>query len=210
MIDPNHKLSVTRQAKVLGMSRSTAYYCPKGPSDADIAWMALIDRLHLEHPFAGARMLRDLLRQRGHVGIGRRRIRRLMRLMGIEAIYRKENTSRPHPAHPMYPYLLRQITINRPNQVWTMDIRYLPMRRGFLYLVAVMNQHSRKILAWKLSNTMLHTEFCVSALQEAIAQYGVPEIMNTDQGSQFTSLEFISVLKAHDIAISMNDKRCWR
>ena len=209
MIDPSHKLSVTRQAKVLGMSRSTAYYSPKGPSEVDIAWMALIDRLHLDYPFAGARMLRDLLRQRGHVGIGRRRIRRLMRLMGIEAIYRKENTSRPHPAHPVYPYLLRNMIIDRPNQVWTMDITYLPMRRGFLYLVAVMDWHSRKILAWKLSNTM-HAEFCVSALQEAIAQYGVPEIMNTDQGGQFTSLEFIDVLKEHDIAISMDGKGCWR
>jgi len=209
MIDPNHKLSVTRQAKVLGMSRSTAYYRPKGSSEADIAWMALIDRLHLDYPFAGARMLRDLLRQRGYVGIGRRRIRRLMRVMGIEAIYRKENTSQPHPAHPVYPYLLRNMTIDRPNQVWTMDITYLPMRRGFLYLVAVMDWHSRKILSWKLSNTM-HAEFCVSALQEAIAQYGLPEIMNTDQGSQFTSLEFISVLKAHGIAISMDGKGCWR
>jgi putative transposase len=132
-------------------------------------------------------MLRDLLRQMGYVGIGRRRIRRLMRLMGIEAIYQKENTSRPHPAHPVHPYLLRNMIIDRPNQVWTMDITYLPMPRGFLYLVAVMDWYSRKIHAWKLSNTM-HAEFCVSALQEAIAQYGVPEIMNTDQGGQFTSL----------------------
>jgi putative transposase len=171
--------------------------------------MALIDRLHLEYPFAGAPMLRDLLRQMGYVGIGRRRIRRLMRLMGIEAIYRKENTSQPHPTHPVYPYLLRNMIIDRPNQVWTMDITYLLMRRGFLYLVAVMDWYSRKILAWKLSNTM-HAEFCVSALQEAIAKYGVPEIMNADQGSQFTSLEFTSVLKAHGIAISMDGKGCWR
>jgi len=198
MIDPNHKLSVTRQAKVLGMSRSTAYYRPKGPSEADIAWMALIDRLHLDYPFAGARMLQDLLPQRGCVGIGRRRIRRLMQLMGIEAIYRKENTSQPHPTHPVYPYLLRNMIIDRPNQVWTMDITYLPMRRGFLYLVAVMDWHSRKILAWKLSNTM-HAEFCVSAL-----------LMNTDQGSPFTSIEFTSVLKARGIAISMDGKGYWR
>lgn len=139
MIDPNHKLSVTRQAKVLGMFRSTAYYSPKGLSETDIAWMALIDRRHLEYPFAAARMLQDLLRQRGYVGIGRRRIRRLMRAMGIEAIYRKENTSQPHPAHPVYPYLLQNRIIDRPNQVCTMNITYLPMRQGFLYLVAVMD-----------------------------------------------------------------------
>jgi putative transposase len=209
MIDPSHKLSVTRGAKLLRMPRSTAYYRPKGPSGADIAWMALIYRLHLEYPFAGARMLRDPLRQMGCVGIGRQRIRRLLRVMGIEAIFRKENTSQPHPAHPVYPYLLRNMIINRPNQVWTMDITYLPMRRGFLYHVAVMGWYSQKIIAWKLSNTM-QAEFCVSALQEAIAKYGVPEIVNTDQRIQFTSLEFISVLKAHGIAISMDGKGCWR
>ena len=164
MIDPNHKLSVTRQAKVLGMSRSTAYYRPKGPAETDIARMALIDRLHLEYSFAGARMPR---------------------------------------------YLLRTISIDRPNQVWAMDITYLPIRREFLYLVAVMNCYRRKILAWKLSK-MMHAEFCVSTLQEAISQYGIPETMNTDQGSQFTSLEFISVLKAHGIAISMDGNGCWR
>jgi putative transposase len=209
MILPSHKLAVSQQAKILGISRSTVYYRPQGPSEADLSIMARLDRLHLEYPFAGARMLRDLLRQEGLSGVGRRRIRRLMRQMGIEPIYRRENTSRPHPAHAVYPYLLRQLTIDRPNQVWTMDITYLPMRKGFLYLVAVMDWYSRKILAWKLSNTM-HAEFCVAALQEAIAKYGVPEIMNTDQGSQFTSLDFIRVLKEHEIKISMDGKGCWR
>ena len=209
MILPSHKLSVSQQAKILGISRSTVYYRPQGPSEADLSIMARLDRLHLEYPFAGARMLRDLLRQEGLFGVGRRRIRSLMRQMGIEPIYRRENTSRPHPAHAVYPYLLRQLTIDRPNQVWTMDITYLPMRKGFLYLVAVMDWYSRKILAWKLSNTM-HAEFCVAALQEAIAKYGIPEIMNTDQGSQFTSLDFIRVLKEHEIKISMDGKGCWR
>jgi putative transposase len=209
MILPSHKLSVSRQAKILGIARSTVYYQPLGPSEADLLIMSKLDRLHLEYPFAGARMLRDLLRQEDFLGIGRRRIRRLMRHMGIEPIYRRENTSRPHPAHAVYPYLLRHLKIDRPNQVWSMDITYLPMRKGFLYLVAVMDWYSRKILAWKLSNTM-HAEFCVTALREAIAKHGIPEIMNTDQGSQFTSLEFIQVLKDHDIKISMDGKGCWR
>ena len=170
--------------------------------------MRRIDELHLDYPFAGSRMLRDLLRHEGRA-VGRGRVRRLMRQMGIEALYRKPNTSRRHAAHPIYPYLLRHLSIERPNQVWATDITYIPMRRGFVYLVAIVDWYSRRILAWRLSNT-LTTDFCIEALQEAILRYGTPEIFNTDQGSQFTSAEFTGVLKAHDIRISMDGKGCWR
>ena len=209
MIDPEHKLPITRQAKLLQIARSTVYYLPVGPSVQELAIMAALDHLHLEYPFAGSRMLRDMLRRSGFDGLGRRRVARLMGKMGIEPIYRKPNTSKPHPGHKVYPYLLRNLTIDRPNQVWAIDITYLPMKRGFLYLVAIMDWASRKILAWRISNTM-HADFCIEALNEAITKYGAPEIMNSDQGSQFTSLEFTETLKAHGIAISMDGKGCWR
>lgn len=209
MIDPEHKLPITRQAKILNIARSTVYYLPVGPSAQELAIMRMLDRLHLEYPFAGSRMLRDMLRRSGFDGLGRRRVARLMDKMGITPIYRKPNTSKPHPGHKVYPYLLHNLPIERPNQVWAIDITYLPMKRGFLYLVAIMDWASRRILSWRLSNTM-HTDFCIAALQEAITKYGAPEIMNSDQGSQFTSLEFTETLKAHNIAISMDGKGCWR
>ena len=208
MIDRNHRLPVSRQCQVLSLPRSTAYYQPVPVSVEELALMRRIDELHLEIPSAGSRTLRTFLRKDGH-RLGRQRVRRLMRKMGLEAIYRKPNLSRRHAAHPIYPYLLRHLRIDRPNQVWATDITYIPMRRGFVYLVAIMDWYSRRVLAWRLSNT-LSTDFCVEALEEAIARYGKPEIFNTDQGSQFTSAEFTDVLKARDIRISMDGKGCWR
>jgi putative transposase len=208
MIDGGHDLSIMRQAQLLDLSRSAVYYRPQPASAADLALMRRIDELHLEHPFAGARMLRDLLRQDGYA-VGRKHVATLMRRMGIEALYRKANTSRRHPEHRIYPYLLRGLTIDRPNQVWAMDITYLPMARGFVYLAVVLDWATRRILAWRLSNT-LTADFCVAALEEAITRYGTPEIMNTDQGTQFTGGEFIGVLERHQIAISMDGKGCWR
>ena len=208
MIDRTHKLPVVRQCEILELARSTAYYTAKPTSPEDLALMRRIDELHLDYPFAGSRMLRDLLRHEGRA-VGRRRVRRLMQKMGIEALYRKPNTSRRHAAHPIYPYLLRQLSIERPNHVWATDITYIPMRRGFVYLVAIVDWYSRRILAWRLSNT-LTTDFCIEALQEALLRYGAPEIFNTDQGSQFTSAEFTGVLKQHGIRISMDGKGCWR
>jgi len=208
MIDRTHDLPVSRQCQILSLARSTAYYRRQEPSEAELALMRRIDELHLDYPFAGSRMLRDLLKVEGHQ-IGRKRVARLMKKMGIEAIYKKPNTSRRHASHPVYPYLLRHLAITRPNQVWAADITYIPMRRGFVYLFAVMDWTSRRVLAWRLSNT-LTTDFCIEAVQEAIMRYGVPEIFNTDQGSQFTSLEFTELLKQHGIAISMDGKGCWR
>jgi len=170
--------------------------------------MRRIDELHLDAPYAGSRMLRDMLRLEGFK-VGRKRIRRLMKLMGIQALYRKPNTSRKQPAHPIYPYLLRNLEITRPNHVWAADITYIPMRRGFVYLFAVLDWASRRVLSWRLSNTMT-TDFCIEAVEEAIARFGTPEIFNTDQGSQFTSMEFTGLLKQHGIAISMDGKGCWR
>ena len=207
MIDREHTLSLTRQAEALGISRGSVYYLPRPVSDADLKLMRRIDELHLEYPFAGARMLRDLLRTEGYKA-GRKHIGTLMAKMGIEALYRRPNTSRAHPAHPVYPYLLRGLSIERSNQVWTLDITYIPMARGFVYLVAVMDWYSRKVLAWRLSITM-DVEFCVAAMADAIARHGVPEIVNTDQGSQFTSYEFTEVLKSHDIRISMDGRGRW-
>ena len=208
MIDRNHDLPVVRQCQILELARSTAYYTPKPTSAEDLALMRRMDELHLDYPFAGSRMLRDLLNNEGQP-VGRQRIRRLMRQMGIEALYRKPNTSRRHAAHPVYPYLLRNLSIERSNHVWATDITYIPMRRGFVYLVAIVDWYSRRILAWRLSNT-LTTDFCVEALQEAIVRYGTPEIFNTDQGCQFTSSEFTGELKANGIQISMDGKGCWR
>jgi putative transposase len=208
MIDDGHDLPIMRQAQLLELSRSVVYYRAQPTSTADLALMRRIDELHLEHPFAGARMLRDLLRQDGYT-VGRKHVATLMRRMEIEALYRKANTSRRHPEHRIYPYLLRGLTIDRPNQVWAMDITYLPMARGFVYLTVVLDWATRRILAWRLSNT-LTADFCVAALEEAITRYGAPEIMNTDQGSQFTGSEFIGTLERHHIAISMDGKGCWR
>ncbi len=208
MIDGGHDLSIMRQAQLLELSRSAVYYRPQPSSAADLALMRRIDELHLEHPFAGARMLRDLLRQERYT-VGRKHVATLMRTMGIEALYRKANTSRRHPEHRIYPYLLRGLSIDRPNQVWAMDITYLPMARGFVYLAVVLDWATRRILAWRLSNS-LTADFCVEALEEAITRYGVPEIMNTDQGSQFTGTEFIATLTQHAIRISMDGKGCWR
>jgi len=208
MIDRTHALPIVRQCHILALARSTAYYQPQPVSDADLALMRRMDTLHLDYPFAGARMLRDLLRREGHT-IGRKRVCTLMTRMGIEAVYRKPNTSQRHPAHTVYPYLLRHLEITRSNHVWAADITYIPMRRGFVYLFAVLDWASRRVLAWRLSNT-LTTDFCMEAVQEAITRYGTPDIFNTDQGSQFTSLEFTGLLKAHRIAISMDGKGCWR
>lgn len=208
MIDRTHKLPVVRQCEILELARSTAYYTPKPTSPEDLALMRRMDELHLDYPFAGSRMLRDLLKNEGRP-VGRKRVRRLMRQMGIEALYRKPNTSRRHAAHPIYPYLLRHLSIKQSNHVWATDITYIPMRRGFVYLVAIVDWYSRRVLAWRLSNT-LTTDFCIEALQEALLRYGVPEIFNTDQGSQFTSVEFTGVLKENGIRISMDGKGCWR
>ena len=208
MIDREHELPISRQAKVLGISRGTAYYQPKPVSPRDQTLMNRIDRLHLELPFAGARMLRDLLRQEGHK-VGRKHVSTLMKRMGIEALYRKPRTTKPHPGHQVYPYLLRNLPITRANQVWAMDITYLPMARGFVYLAAVVDWYSRRVLAWKVSTTM-DTHFCLEAVEEAMANYGTPEIMNTDQGSQFTSQAFTGLLKENDIRISMDGKGAWR
>jgi len=208
MIDRGHKLPISKQAKVLGISRGTAYYQPKPVSPRDQTLMNRIDRLHLELPFAGARMLRDLLRQEGHK-VGRKHVSTLMKRMGIEALYRKPRTTKRHPGHKVYPYLLRNLPVTRANQVWAMDITYLPMARGFVYLAAVVDWYSRRVLAWKTSTTM-DVHFCLEAVEEAIANYGTPEIMNTDQGSQFTSQAFNGLLKENDIRISMDGKGAWR
>ena len=184
MIDRTHALPVVRQCQLLALSRSTAYYQPTPVSAADLALMRRIDALHLDHPFAGARMLRDLLRREGH-SIGRRHVSTLMTRMGIEAVYRKPHTSQRHPAHKVYPYLLRQLEITRPNHVWAADITYIPMQRGFVYLFAVLDWASRRVLAWRLANT-LTTDFCTEAVQEAVTASGAPTIFNTDQGCQFT------------------------
>jgi len=208
MIDRTHALPVKRQAELVGISRGTVYYQPEPISEADLRLMRRIDELHLELPFAGSRMLRDLLNAEGFE-VGRRHVGTLMRKMGIEALYRKPNTSKKHPAHPVFPYLLRGLDVDRANQVWAMDITYIPMARGFVFLVAVLDWHSRKVLAHRLSITM-EADFCVEALAEAIAKYGAPEIMNTDQGSQFTGAEFIGELRRHGIAISMDGRGQWR
>ena len=208
MIDRTHDLPLTRQCQILNLARSTVYYEPAPLLQEDLAFMRRIDELHLDYPFAGSRMLRDLLRKEDHL-IGRKRVRRLMRKMGIEALYRKPDTSRRHAAHPVYPYLLRGMTIDRPNQVWATDITYIPMRRGFVYLAAVLDWATRRVLAWRLSNT-LTADFCVDAVQEAIHRYGCPDIFNTDQGSQFTGEAFTTLLKDNGIRISMDGKGCWR
>jgi putative transposase len=208
MIDPEHDLPIKQQAEVLEISRSTVYYESRPISVEDLWLMRRIDELHLNYPFAGSRMLRGLLWQQGLV-VGRRHIKTLMRRMGVEAIYRKPNTSKPAPGHRIYPYLLRGLTVTRPNQVWAMDITYIPMARGFVYLAAVVDWFTRRVLAWKLSITM-ESSFCVEALEEALSKNKKPEIFNTDQGSQFTSEAFTGRLKKEGISISMDGKGRWR
>jgi putative transposase len=201
---PHPQFSVAKQCELLKVPRSTLYYKPKPISDDDLALMRRIDEIYTKWPFYGARKMVAELRGEGH-RVNRKRVRRLMRLMGVEAIYRKPNTSRKHPAHKIYPYLLRNLTIDHANQVWCADITYIPMARGFVYLVAVMDWFSRRVLAWRLSLTM-ETDFCVEALQEAMDRYGRPEIFNTDQGVQFTAAAFIETLEAKGVQISMDGK----
>ncbi|WP_181964908.1 IS3-like element ISKpn11 family transposase, partial [Klebsiella pneumoniae] len=208
MIDRTHKLSVARQARLLGFSRGSVYYSPRQVSDGDLDLMRRIDELHLDYPFAGSRMLQGLLRGEG-TEVGRLHVATLMKKMGIEAIYRRPNTSKPAPGHKIYPYLLRKLAVTRPNQVWAMDITYVPMARGFVYLCAVVDWFSRRVLSWRLSITM-EADFCIEAVEDALARYGKPEIFNTDQGSQFTSIDFTAVLKKAEIAISMDGKGAWR
>jgi len=208
MIDRTHPLPITRQAEVLGIARSTVYAIPRPISEGDLDLMNRIDRLHLEMPYAGSRMLRDLLNQDG-IKVGRKHVATLMKRMGIEALYRKPKPTKKHPQHRVYPYLLRGLSIDRPNQVFAMDITYIPMARGFVYLVAVLDWYSRKVLSWRVSITM-DVDFCLEALEEAINVHGVPEIVNTDQGSQFTSQAFTGLLKKKGIRISMDGKGAWR
>jgi putative transposase len=208
MIDREHSLPLSRQAKALGLARSSVYYAPRTVAEADLAIMRRLDELHLEHPFAGSRMLCGMLRSEG-TGIGRRHVRTLMRRMGIETLYRRPRTTKPEPGHKIYPYLLRGLEVARPNQAWAMDITYIPMARGFVYLAVVLDWFSRRVLSWRLSITM-EAGFCVEALEEALARYGQPEIVNTDQGSQFTGAAFTGVLASRKIAISMDGKGAWR
>jgi putative transposase len=207
MVDKRDTLSIKRQCELLDVPRSTFYHVPKPVSEEELALMKLIDRCHLKHPYYGSRRIRDWLEDEGY-RVNRKRVQRLMRTMGLVASYPKRNLSLANQAHKVYPYLLRNLTIDHPNQVWATDITYIPMARGFVYLVAIMDWYSRCVLSWRLSNT-LDTSFCVDALNEAIELYGTPEIFNTDQGSQFTSEEFTDVLKAHDIRISMDGKGRW-
>ena len=208
MINRDHPdLRLSHQCRLLLISRSSFYYMPKGEKPENLALMRRIDELFLKYPFYGSRQMVRQLRREG-LCIGRHRVRRLMRLMGLQAIYQAPRTSDPHPEHRIYPYLLRNLVIDRPNQVWCADITYIPVQRGFLYLVAIMDWATRHVLAWRLSNTM-DAFFCVEALNEALSKYGKPEIFNTDQGSQFTSFDFTGVLKAAEITISMDGRgRC--
>jgi putative transposase len=208
MIDGDHGLSIAKQARALGISRGSVYYSPRAASPADLAIMRRMDELHLDFPFAGSRMLRDLLNREG-IEVGRRHVATLMKRMGITALYRKPNTSKPAAGHKIYPYLLRGVTVDRPDQAWAMDFTYVPMARGFVYLAAVVDWYSRRVLAWRLSITM-EAAFCVEALEEALACHGKPDVFNTDQGSQFTGQDFTGVLLKAGVAISMDGKGAWR
>ncbi len=207
MIDKSDKLSVTRQCTLLDISRSGVYYTPVPLSAKEMELMRQIDEIHLAYPFYGSRKIRNELWAKGY-DLGRDRVRRLMRRMGIEALYVKPRLSLAHPGHVKYPYLLRGLEITRENHVWSTDITYIPMAKGFCYLVAIMDWASRMVLSWRLSNT-LDSSFCVDALEEAIAKYGCPEIFNTDQGSQFTAEAFTDTLRSKNIAISMDGKGRW-
>lgn len=206
-IHTEHELSKTRRCELLGMARSTAYYRPEPVSEEDLALMRLIDEIHLQWPFYGSRRMRDELEERGHT-VNRKRVQRLMRLMDLSALYPRRRTSQPGKGHKIYPYLLRDLSVERANQVWATDICYIPMAKGFMYLVAIMDWRSRRVLSWRVSNT-LDTDFCIEALEEALQRFGAPEIFNTDQGAQFTSEAFTDVLKAHGVAISMDGKGRW-
>lgn len=208
MIDREHDLPITKQVKVLRISRGSVYYLPRPVSASDLEVMRRLDRLHLEHPFAGSRMLHGLLIGEGYK-IGRRHVKTLMKRMGIEALYRRPRTTKPAPGHTIYPYLLRGMEVTRPNQVWAMDITYIPMARGFVYLAVVLDWFSRRVLSWRLSITM-EAAFCVETLEDALSRYGKPDIFNTDQGSQFTGATFTGVLIKNGIAISMDGKGAWR
>ena len=208
MITNTHPLPVARQAALMGISRSNVYYLPAPVPEFDLALMREIDEWHLKYPFLGSRQLAKMLKRRGHV-VGRCHVGTLMERMGIAALYRKPNTSKRHPAHRIYPYLLRNLVIDRANHVWATDITYLPMKQGFVYLAAVMDWATRRVLSWRVSNT-LTSDFCVEAVEEAIARHGKPEIFNTDQGAQFTSDAFTGMLQEHGIAISMDGRGCWR
>ena len=205
---PGKELSVRRQCTLLNLARSGVYRPKRVTGAGDLALMRRIDELHLEHPFAGSRMLRDLLRLRG-IEVGRRHVGTLMRRMGIQALYRKPNTSKKHPSHPVFPYLLRELAIERANQVWALDITYIPMARGWVYLVAVLDWASRRVLAHRVSITM-EADFCVEALREAATRWGAPEIVNTDQGSQFSSADYVAEVKRIGARQSMDGKGCWR
>ena len=208
MIEKAHpRLSLVRQCELVGIARSSYYYEPKPESAFNLELMRLIDAQYLKTPWYGSRQMTRHLRRQGH-RVNRKRIRRLMRRMGLEAVAPGPNTSRRHPRHAVYPYLLREVTITRPDQAWCADVTYIPMAHGFLYLVAIMDWHSRRVLSWRLSNT-LDADFCVEALQEALARFGAPGIFNTDQGSQFTSSVWIDELRAHNIRISMDGKGRW-
>jgi putative transposase len=207
MVDRKDPLPVTRQCALLDLPRSTFYHVPKPVSDEELALMVLIDRCHLQHPFYGSRRIRDWLENQGH-RVNRKKVQRLMRTMDLAAQYPKRNLSLANQAHKVYPYLLRDLVIDCPNQVWATDVTYIPMARGFVYLVAIMDWYSRKVLSWRVSNT-LDASFCVQALEEALETHGAPEIFNTDQGSQFTSEDFTGVLKRHGVRISMDGKGRW-
>jgi putative transposase len=207
MIDREHLLPLSRQGELLNLSRSSLYYEAVPFSTKDVELILLIDEIHLKYPFYGSRRIRTELRDRGH-DVGRGHVSTLMKKMGIRALYQRPRLSQPHPDHKIYPYLLRGMEITRANHVWATDISYIPMAKGFCYLVAIMDWASRRVLAWRLSNT-LDTSFCTEALEEAIARFGLPEIFNTDQGSQFTSEAFTGILNAHGISISMDGKGRW-
>ncbi|MCP4606223.1 MAG: IS3 family transposase [Proteobacteria bacterium] len=208
IVEPGHqRLSIVRQCKLLSISRSSCYYQAKGENPLNLKLLRQIDEQFLKTPWYGSRQMSSHFRREGYE-IGRKRVRRLMRKMGIVAVYQKPRTSAPNPEHKIFPYLLRNVPINRTDQVWCADITYIPMRRGFLYLVAIMDWHSRKVLAWRISNTM-DSYFCVAALEEALERHGCPEIFNTDQGSQFTSMEFVRTLKEAQVRVSMDGKGRW-
>ena len=207
MISPNERLPISRQCELVSISRSAFYYRECGESPFNLVLMRLIDEQFLETPWYGSRQMVRHLRLQGHC-VSRKRVRRLMRLMGLQTIYQKPKTTQRHPEHKVYPYLLRGLAITRPNQVWCAHITYLPLERGFLYLVAIMDWYSRRVLAWRISNSM-DASFCVEALEEAMDRYGKPDIFNTDQGSQFTGFEWTSTLKVAGVRISMDGKGCW-
>ena len=206
--ESNGQLSIVKQCRLLDLHRSSVYYQAAPESEENLELMMLIDRIHTNRPFLGIRRITDVLRDVGHL-VNRNRVQRLMQKMGIQAIYPKPNTSKRHAKHKIYPYLLRNLSVDRPNQVWATDITYIPMPQGFIYLTVIMDWYSRKVLSWRVSNSM-DTSFCVDALEEALDYYGKPEIFNSDQGGQFTSEDFTSVLKEKDIRISMDGKGAWR